>query len=165
MFTCPSLTWPTWESLIVEFRGECGYGCRSNGDATFMTALIKAGLEAWHPFALILDLRKMKYEWGDQMSCPLCAGDAYRPDPLDLEWMFLSAYLVERDVNKIPKEFLEFPRACVVSDLNREGLTSLVRLEMRKNPAELLFETLEEALTSVDCQAKRLFKSPQSGTT
>src|SRR6266550_5869970 len=70
--TCAMISWPYMEQmecLVVHFSGECGNGSRNNrtGYAEFMSAIIKAAVEAWKPVALILDLRQLKYEWGDEM--------------------------------------------------------------------------------------------------
>jgi len=45
---------------------------------------------------------------------------------------------------------LRIPVAVIRSDLNREGLTSLVRDEMDENPQEWLHESLEDAVTAID---------------
>ena len=47
------------------------------------------------------------------------------------------------------------PLAIVVSDLNREGLTSLVKEELLEDPKHWLFESLEDALNAVDKEVKR----------
>src|SRR4051794_17767586 len=94
--------------LVVRFEGESGVGCKNNGDASFMAAIVAAGLQAWKPSGLVLDLRGLSYSWGDMMTVPFCV----QPD------------LRVRD-EKIP-----FPTVAIVSDLNRRGLTSLVRDEM-----------------------------------
>src|SRR4051794_37506179 len=51
--------------LVVTFEGKSGFGCRNNEDAAFMAAVISAGIEAWSPTALILDLKRLEYAWGD----------------------------------------------------------------------------------------------------
>src|SRR3954471_21675480 len=57
--------------LVVRFAGTSGAGCGGNDDATFMSAIIAAGIEAWHPDALVLDLQNLAYQWGDRMTRPL----------------------------------------------------------------------------------------------
>lgn len=43
-----------------------------------------------------------------------------------------------------------FPLALVTSYLCRDGLTSLVRDEMRMDPAALLFDSLDDAAEALD---------------
>ena len=66
---------------------------------------------------VILDLTELSYEWGDNMSHILN---------------------IEFDGKSIPL-------AAVISDVNREGLTSLVRDELFSHPANLLAENINEA--------------------
>jgi hypothetical protein len=54
--------------------------------------------------------------------------------------------------------------AVVVSELNRTGLTSLVKEELPRelgkemNPGDFLFETLEDALEAVDRRLQKIFQ-------
>lgn len=123
-FTCPLENAPYRKALIVAFDGEYGYGSKGNSDAAFMSSMIKAGLEAWGPAALIIDLRAMSYEWGDMIGSAIAAG-------------------ADRNIDS------PFPTAIVVSDRNREGMTSFVQREMGQEPGKWLFETLEDALRAV----------------
>ena len=164
--TCAMISWPQreqMECLVVEFSGECGKGtCNSRtGYAEFMSAIVKAAVEAWKPVALILDLRQLKYEWGDEMNGLFYACDSFQPGPLTLRSIFgVYPDLAESELSKMTKESLSFPTAVIVSELNRTGMTSLVKDEMGKSPDDLLFETLEDALAAVDRQAQRIFKKP-----
>jgi len=135
IFTCPLITWDYMECLVVAFKGECGHGSGSNGDAAFMTAIIKAAAAVWRPAGCLLDLRQMKYEWGDEMLRPICAFDPCH----------------------VGDKLVDFPMAVVVSNLNRRGFTSLVRQEMDGDPGELLFDSIEAALAAVDKQAQRIY--------
>jgi hypothetical protein len=126
LYTCPFEKHSHADALIVSFKGEYGYGSQGNGDAGFMTAIIKAGLSAFEPLALIIDLREMKYEWGDLIIRALGAGD---------------------------DQYVEapFPTAVLASELNREGLTSLITHEMEgESPAKWLYETLEGAMSALE---------------
>ena len=153
--------------LVVEFRGECGKGTQNecHGYAEFMSAIIKAAVEAWSPVALIMDLRQLKYCWGDEMTKPFHACVPFHAGSTMLRSIF-GEYpnLVESDLNKIPNESLAFPMAVVVSELNRTGLTSLVKDELRRelgkemNPSDFLFETLEDALAAVDRRLQKIFQ-------
>jgi hypothetical protein len=114
--------------MIIEFSGECGYGSSSNADASFMEGMMAAGFRAWNPSCCILDLRKLKYEWGDMM-CSL-----FNPP---------------HELISLTEEEVEYPFAVVISDLNREGLTSLVSQEMSEDPATILFDSIEAAAQRV----------------
>lgn len=117
--SCPLPSLPDDEVLIVGFEGEAGNSHEHCGTFTFMRAMITAGVVAWDPTAVVLDLRRLAYEWGDDM---------------------LRVLDVEGDA----------PVAVVVSDLNREGLTSLVEEEIPGRPEDWLFESIEEAVAAVD---------------
>lgn len=117
------------KAVVVAFKGEYGYGSKGNGDAYFMTAIIKAALAAWTPSALVIDLRKMSYEWGDLIAMAFAAG----------EGQYIDA---------------SFPTAVIISERNREGLTSLIREEMFCEPSDWLFDTIEEAMGAVEKQRK-----------
>ena len=129
-FTCtlPSRDYGT--VLVVRFSGECGHGSRSNSDCAFMEAMVKAGLAAFRSLALVLDMRGLKYEWGDLMPRVLLGGQRQYVDGA-------------------------FPTAVIASDANREGLTSLIRQEMDEDPAGWLFDDLDAALARLDGQVPR----------
>lgn len=116
---------PHAEVLVIKFIGKAANSREYHGTFSFMNAMIAAGVAAWSPFAVVLDLRQLSYEWGDEMSGTLT-----------------SAY--DGDSRYSP------PTAVVVSDLNREGLTSLVIQEMFASPEDWLFDTVEDAITAVD---------------
>ncbi|ADG66434.1 conserved hypothetical protein [Planctopirus limnophila DSM 3776] len=123
-------------TLIVEFSGECGFGSGSNADACYMNGMIAAGFKAWDPSCFILDLRRLKYEWGDMMT---------------------AIFAPPHELISMNDEEVEFPFAAIVSDLNRDGLTSLVKEEMRGNPEALLFETFDDAQERVTAIAKQTY--------
>ena len=120
--------------LVVAFKGVCGIGSANNSDATFMAAMIKAGIEAWSPDALVLDLRELDYRWGDMMSKVLGAGEYS---------MFKQVINGDGEANQ------DLPTAVVISDLNREGLTSLVEMEMFAKTQDWLCESWEAAAALV----------------
>ena len=168
LFTCPLITWPDKQGmlcLVVEFGGECGQGTQDHGYADLMSAIIKASVDAWRPMALIMDLRPLKYRWGDEMTKPFRACAPFQA--LSLKFgSICEEYpnLVESDLSRITNESLAFPMAVVVSELNRTGLTSLVKVELPRelgkemNPDDFLFETLEDALEAVDRQLQKIFQ-------
>jgi hypothetical protein len=142
IFRAPLPAYPTYEVLCVSFEGECGIGSRSNGDVAFMSAQIAAVRKAWDPWALILDLRELTYEWGDMMS-----GVFSTPKIFDL----------------LGKHEFSSPLAVVISDRNREGLTSLIREIQNADPAEVLFESLDEAVSSIERQMTPIHAASESG--
>ncbi|MEM1354473.1 MAG: hypothetical protein AAGC44_06475 [Planctomycetota bacterium] len=113
-----------YTALIVAFSGEAGNSHEHCGTFRFMDAVTMAGIIAWEPSALILDLRDLKYDWGDEMHRTLTVALAWYGE--------------------------DFPTAAVVSDLNREGLTSLVEYEMQEDPAKWLFSSIGEAVKAID---------------
>jgi len=67
--------------LVVRYEGTYRYGCQGNGDATFMFAMGNAGVKAFDPDAIILDLSELSYQWGDMLDCVFGIGDEV-PRPL-----------------------------------------------------------------------------------
>lgn len=124
-------------TLIIEFSGECGYGSGNNGDVDDMQGMIAAGFKAWNPSCLILDLRNLKYQWGDMM---------------------IEIFAPPHDLTSMTQEKVGYPLAAVASDLNRYGLTSLIMEEMQGNPKDILFETLDDARKRVIEMAKRYYR-------
>jgi hypothetical protein len=120
--------------LVVAFNGEAGNTHQHVRTFAFMNAMIVAGLEAWRPDALILDLRHLRYEWGDEMAGTLGAAWDWSRNP--------------------------FPTAVVTSDLNRAGLASLVEQEMGADPQEWLFGSIDDAVAAVDYQLVRPTAEP-----
>ncbi|TWU50704.1 hypothetical protein Poly51_39970 [Rubripirellula tenax] len=116
---------PHLDVLVVRFSGKSGFGCANNSDAIYMEAMTRAGITAFDSVGVILDLRELAYEWGDMMVNPFAAGHKHYVDA-------------------------DLPVVAVISDLNRVGLTSLVADEMQSDPTNLLFETMETALTHLD---------------
>lgn len=133
-----SREWPYSPLLVVEFSGECGFGCGSNADACFMHGMIAAAFKIWEPACCILDLRGLKYEWGDMVSVLFDA---------------------PHDFISLGEVSFEYPIVAVISDLNREGLTSLVRDWMSEDPTKLLFDTMELAYLRVTEVAKKSYKA------
>jgi hypothetical protein len=107
--------------LVVAFHGEAGNTHAHIGTFAFMDAMIAAGVAAWQPMGVVLDLRGLRYAWGDEMARTLAGAGIH-----------------------------EDPPAVVVSDLNREGLTSLVKEELGGRPEKWLYESLDDALAVVD---------------
>lgn len=121
---CSLLSDDLYKALIVAFAGEAGNSHEHCGTFRLMDAITMAGIIAWKPSALILDLRNLKYDWGDEMQRTLTVALAWHGE--------------------------DFPLAVVVSDLNREGLTSLVKHEMQEDPAKWLFNSIGDAAKEID---------------
>ena len=127
--------------LVVTIEGKADN--HENETYSLAAAIIIAGLEAWEPFAVVLDLRGLEYSWGDMMSNVLgTASRWYEP-----YYPIRAAFGGE----KTPREF---PMAVVTSDLNREGLESLLRDYMQRDPDRVLYRSFEDAVRSVDAQLK-----------
>lgn len=126
------------EALIIRFVGSYGKGSSGNDDASYMLAIAAAGIEAWRPNALVFDMRAFAYVWGDRLQNVLGIG---RQKVDTLEDVLLGK---KTDLKKY-----DIPTAIVVSDLCREGVESLVREEMRRDPRLWLFETIDKALKAV----------------
>lgn len=117
--SCTVLSMPYSEVLVIAFEGYADNAHEHHGTFAFMRAMIAAGLAAWEPSAVVLDLRGLAYEWGDDMHRVLAVVEGFRP------------------------------LAIVASGLNREGLTSLITQEMFAQPKDWLFESVGEAIAAV----------------
>jgi hypothetical protein len=104
-------------------------------------AVITAGVVAWEPWAGILDLTELEYEWGDGMTNVLVAAQAWYRTVYPI-WSAFSTG--ERPVPE------EFPIAVIVSDRNREGLRSLAEDYMQREI--LMRDSLEEVVRELDQQ-------------
>lgn len=109
-------------------------------DVRFMNAMKIAAANVWRPTAIVLDLVNLRYVWGDDLQ--LLFQNPYPPPATLLQQIF------EGD----PKE--QFPIVAVASSHNREGLTSLVRKEIGLDPAKVLFESLDEAVSAIEAVLK-----------
>jgi hypothetical protein len=166
-FTCSLPSWPQlsqFSCLVVKFIGECGKDTSNprSGYDDFICAITKGAIRAWKPVALVLDLRELKYEWGDEMSFPfeMCQRMHLLPSPQIALRAIFEVYpkLREPDLEKSKDSLLKLPFSVIVSDKNRDGLTSLFRQELKTDPEAFLFEKLEEAVDAVDCRLQVNFK-------
>lgn len=60
--------------LVIHFVGKYRVGSEGNPDASFMFAMGNAGVEAFDPHAVILDMSQLSYEWGDMLDCAFDIG-------------------------------------------------------------------------------------------
>jgi hypothetical protein len=121
--------------LIAQFTGASGYGCSCADTERQIRDIIFAAFEQTRPAALVYDFRALEYRWGDNLTETFY----YHPD----------ASIVDDDIVH-PEPYVDtidsFPVVYAVSDLNRTGLTSLLRDEMDIDPSLYMFESIEEAL-------------------
>jgi hypothetical protein len=126
-----------FDALIVTVSGSTGIGCSSNADVSYIEFMTRAALGLICPTSLVFDFRDFEYEWGDGMARTLSAGeDLYVDDDL--------------------------PVAVVVSDLCRNGLTSLIRDELFSDPGAWLFDSLESALAALEARVESKRQAPPS---
>src|SRR5437868_857548 len=57
---------PFYDALIVAFEGHAGNSRKYHGTYAYMEAMTAAGVAVWRPKGVVLDLRKLAYEWGDE---------------------------------------------------------------------------------------------------
>lgn len=121
---------PKIDVLIVSFEGEYGYGCKGNGDARYINAIITAAETSWENECFVLDYRNMKYEWGDKL--PVATGNQLLSD---------NEQRILRVFNAMPKH-----GATLVSKRNRKGIHSLTPASQRS----WLFDSLEDAFAAFE---------------
>ncbi len=90
--------------LVASFAGDYGVGSNGNGDGTYIAAETMRGLVAYDPSAVVLDLREMRYSWGNTLLAVFQAVAQYMNEP-----------------GEPP-----FPIIAVTSDLCRGALMSLM---------------------------------------
>ncbi len=119
--------------LVMEFKGRYKIGAEGREDSLFMNAMICAALRVWYVKGLILDLRQLSYEWGDNIGEVLLAGKSVMGS--------------------------KFPTAMIVSDLCRPALeTASVLYERDRlsgNQTQWLFDDLDSALGFIEEQISR----------
>lgn len=128
IYTTPSILKSYLKYLVIAFHGEYRYGSAGDNDAAFMRGVITAALVSWDSQGIILNLRDMKYSWGD---------------------MLQSVFYVADSISK------DFPISIIVSDLNREGIISLLKKEMFEDPSKWIYVSLEDAINAIEEKMKR----------
>jgi hypothetical protein len=94
----------TPEFLVIRYHGVYRDGASGRGDALYLVATAAAAREAWFAPCVILDLRELRYTWGDEMQWIT-----------DISW------------DRVTR--LHSPLAIVVGDRCREAMKSLLREE------------------------------------
>jgi hypothetical protein len=114
--------------LVASFDGEYRPGSAGAPDAMLIRGITQAAVTVWSPAGLVLDLRKLHYEWGDEMD------------------MLLG-----------PPDGLEIPTAVVGSELCLPAIATLmfgVNTTKRATEQEGVFDALDAALAYVEAQLK-----------
>lgn len=60
--------------VTIKFIGEYRLGSEGNPDANFMRSIIEFAKCYFNPKGVIIDLRELKYEWGDELERTFWAG-------------------------------------------------------------------------------------------
>lgn len=121
--------------LKVSLIGQAGNKREHEGAFDAACARIIAGLEAWQPWALVLDLTNFSYEWGDKMQNVLTVARCWYEPSRALRHLFSEG----------PESF---PVAVVTSADNAEALKSLVDAEHIEDV--VLCESEDEAVQILD---------------
>ncbi|KAA3635268.1 MAG: hypothetical protein DWQ02_10125 [Bacteroidetes bacterium] len=113
--------------LAVSYSGEYGVGCEGNGDARYMYAMGKMGIELFTPDAVIIDFQNLEYLWGDMLGMVFGLGGLnYHP--------------------------FNIPRAMVVGEKCKKAIGTLLFGLESNEPAsneDWIFESMEEAINYV----------------
>lgn len=123
--------------LKVSLIGQAGNEREHQGAFAAACARIVAGLEAWQPWAVILDLTSLRYEWGDEMQNVLTVADRWYESYRPLRQALSGGRLPEA-----------FPTAVVTSADNADALKSLVTAECVEGV--VLCESVDEAVQIFD---------------
>lgn len=130
--------------LLVAFKGTYSGG----RDARYMSAMVAAALQTWTVPGVVLDLRELTYEWGDEMTSPLIVSGG-RGALSQGERSLLATFNSSWEISTLRPEPVAVPTVVIVSEFCRAGLTSLVRDEMKEDPARWLFDTPERAVAGI----------------
>jgi hypothetical protein len=127
--------------LVVRLSGAASNRSDEAGIYDYASAIIMAGLEAWQPSTLVLDLQALEYSWGDRMSNVLGAAQHWYQAVYPMRAVFGGPV--------VPKDF---PVAVIVSAANQEGLGSLLTDYLHKDPSALLYTSLDDAIRALDAR-------------
>lgn len=109
--------------IVLSFAGTYQLGSLGSGDGRFMAGIANAVVSAWLPSGLILDLRELKYDFGDTIL-----------DAVNVGYDETHGWCI--------------PTRIVVSELSHSGMSSLMNF-VKREPSEWLFFTREEAIDRV----------------
>jgi hypothetical protein len=65
IFTCDISGERSATAMVLQFDGTYGHGSLGNGDGHFMRIITLSALSFWNVEAVVFDLRKLHYEWGN----------------------------------------------------------------------------------------------------
>jgi hypothetical protein len=128
-------------TLVVSLSGVASNASDEMGIYDYASAIIMAGLEAWQPSTLVLDLRAFEYSWGDRMSNVLGAAQHWFEAVYPMRVVFCGPTL--------PRDF---PVAVITSAVNHKGLLSLLTDYLHKDPSALLYASLGDAVRALDAR-------------
>ncbi len=112
--------------LVARFDGEYRSGCSGAPDASLISGVTQAAVTIWSPAGLVLDLRQLHYEWGDEMDLVLG-----------------------------PPDGVQIPTAIVGSEKCLPAIATLIfgiNTIKRATEEENIFETLHDALAYVEAR-------------
>lgn len=124
--------------LLAKFVGQASnshHSCYRH-----IEVMMAGNMVAAVPDAVILDFSELEYEWGDEMGGVL---------------FYCSNHPIETCVR--------IPVAVVTSELNRDGLTSLVRDEMHQPLEEWLVDSVEDAIALIVRLRRQLISAAKTG--
>lgn len=55
------------DTLIISFHGKYRDGSAGSPDAGLIKGIVKTGVAVFDPFSLLIDLRDLEYNWGDNL--------------------------------------------------------------------------------------------------
>ena len=129
--------------LVIRLSGSGSNRREEIGVYSYASAIVMAALEAWEPWAAILDLTHFEYEWGDRMSNVLAAPQRWYQTVHPLRAIFGGGGA------DVPEQL---PFGIVVSERNREPIASLASEYMH---ADILMRaSLDEVVRELDAKLK-----------
>ncbi|MFN3199200.1 MAG: hypothetical protein ACE366_12435 [Bradymonadia bacterium] len=122
--------------LVLEIEGEYRSGTEGNPDAAFIEAHALAGLARWSPCALVLDLQKLVFPWGNALLGVIQG---------------IHRYMGTDDAEEAPDDEGSFPVIIVSAEHNRDALLALWGAP--EPQAHWHFRTLQGALDDAAIRA------------
>jgi hypothetical protein len=116
------------EILWVAFAGEADDRGRHD-HASFMAGVIGWALSSWPACGIVIDLRQVKYTWGDRMQNVLRVPYAGDREAEQVVQRLFAPHLPQK-----------FPTAVLVSELCGDAIRTLVRDEMAGYPGVIVEE-------------------------
>ena len=125
--------------LVIRLSGAASNARDEIGVYSHAAAMVMAALEAWDPWAAVLDLSRFGYTWGDEMANVLSAPQRWYQAVYPIRAIFGAGE------GAVPERF---PLGLVVAEHNREPLATLASEYMH---TELLMrESVEDVVGELD---------------